>query len=378
MAGQTAAVYVPVKGRGHAITVKQAIALRQLVFGATRPLRSFEAPWSKQGFCFYKRDPLQYGLVQHSGGPCGPLAVVQANVLKQLLASGDGSDWVRPTAAQQQRALAEALGDILWLAGASRGRCVVAVESDSDSDSMMSTSHYRPDNITERLMLYPCPTRERLRDFLTQPGVVQQFMAPRGFGVVLLVYSAMLSRGIGQTREDMASALGEAPTLMGQHSYAGQELVNLLLSGKAVPQVFDGERTLEDSSGSDSVVLRGIPSRCAVGFLTLFEHFGYMEVGQHLKTPQHPLWVVCSESHYSVFFRPRTPTKGSGGFDLYYYDGLAQQDEEIRLTVTPSGNGVTASAKADGDVDLTPPLNHCIHTKWPESTVDWNGTEALL
>lgn len=59
------------------------------------------------------------------------------------------------------------------------------------------------------------------------------------------------------------------------------------------------------------------------------------QVGTHLKTPLYPIWVVCSESHFSVLFglQRELLTNQDKDFDLYYYDGLANQQEEIRLTV---------------------------------------------
>ena len=76
----------------------------------------------------------------------------------------------------------------------------------------------------------------------------------------------------------------------------------------------------------DEFLLRGIPRRSEVGFLTLFEHHDYVHAGSHYKLPQFPIWVVCSESHYSTFFAAKgdaTPlTKQlDGQFDLLYYDG---------------------------------------------------------
>ncbi|KAL2307137.1 hypothetical protein Nmel_000085, partial [Mimus melanotis] len=56
-----------------------------------------------------------------------------------------------------------------------------------------------------------------------------------------------------------------------------------------------------------------------------------------MKTPKYPIWLVCSESHFSVLFCLEkdllSDWKTGRRFDLYYYDGLANQDEEIRLTV---------------------------------------------
>lgn len=63
----------------------------------------------------------------------------------------------------------------------------------------------------------------------------------------------------------------------------------------------------------------------------------FLQVGCFLKTPRFPIWVVCSESHFSVLFslQPEllSDWKTERLFDLYYYDGLANQQEEIRLTV---------------------------------------------
>lgn len=61
------------------------------------------------------------------------------------------------------------------------------------------------------------------------------------------------------------------------------------------------------------------------------------QVGCFLKTPRFPIWVVCSESHFSVLFSLQPELlqdwRTERLFDLYYYDGLANQQEQIRLTV---------------------------------------------
>lgn len=61
------------------------------------------------------------------------------------------------------------------------------------------------------------------------------------------------------------------------------------------------------------------------------------QVGTHLKTPQYPIWVVCCESHYSCLFSRDTVVTADNPpittFDVFYYDGLALQEDEIRLTI---------------------------------------------
>ena len=52
--------------------------------------------------------------------------------------------------------------------------------------------------------------------------------------------------------------------------------------------------------------LKGVPRRALVGFLTLFERQGaegtLLTVGSHYKRPMTPVFVVQSESHYSVLW----------------------------------------------------------------------------
>lgn len=87
-------------------------------------------------------------------------------------------------------------------------------------------------------------------------------------------------------------------------------------------------------------------SLCVFGALYAFLHIcppGF-EVGAYLKTPRYPIWLVCSESHFSVLFGLQRELLASQDpslqFDLYYYDGLANQQEEIRLTVCKCAHSV--------------------------------------
>jgi len=113
-------------------------------------------------------------------------------------------------------------------------------------------------------------------------------------GVILLVYSVILTRGIQNIQSDMDM---EGCTLLNEHGYASQEVINLMLIGAAKSNVHDGDRDL-----GDGFVLKGIEKQSDVGFLTFFEAFGYFSVGKNLKQPRVPIWIVCSESHYSVIF----------------------------------------------------------------------------
>lgn len=193
------------------------------------------------------------------------------------------------------------------------------------------------------------------------------------YGCVLLTLSAILSRSTELVRQDF-----DVPTshLIGAHGYCTQELVNLLLTGKAVSNVFNDVVEL-DSGNGNITLLKGISTRSDIGFLSLFEHYNVCQVGCFLKTPRFPIWVVCSESHFSVLFSQQLELlrdwRTERLFDLYYYDGLANQQEQIRLTID-----TTQTVPEDRDNGLVPPLELCIRTKWKGASVNWNGSEPIL
>jgi len=98
-----------------------------------------------------------------------------------------------------------------------------------------------------------------------------------------------------------------------------------MLVGKASSNCHDGDKQM-----GDDLTLKGIHRKSEIGFLTFYEHFGHFQVGENLKTPVLPIWIVCSESHYSILFSTNIGlastqiTPNSRPFDLIYYDELAR------------------------------------------------------
>ena len=86
-------------------------------------------------------------------------------------------------------------------------------------------------------------------------------------------------------------------SLINEYGYASQELINTMLVGKSATNVHDGDKIM-----GDDLTLKGIHKRSEIGFLTFYEHYGHFEVGDYLKKPVLPIWIVCSESHYSILF----------------------------------------------------------------------------
>lgn len=59
-------------------------------------------------------------------------------------------------------------------------------------------------------------------------------------------------------------------SLLTEHGYASQELLNVLLVGKAVSNVFNGDKDM-----GDNFIIKGVHKNSSIGFLTLFEAYGY-------------------------------------------------------------------------------------------------------
>ena len=148
----------------------------------------------------------------------------------------------------------------------------------------------------------------------------------------------------------------------------------MLLTGRAASNVFDKDVVL--GSGDESTVLKGIHSPSDIGLLTLYEHYQSCRVGEFLKCPLYPIWVICSESHFSLLFsQDLTFSDSTTGVDLLYYDGLARQESMIKLTVDQGVVGRNTSYDAR---ELVSPIEHCIRTKWSGAHINWNGAEPIL
>nr|XP_012591307.2 probable ubiquitin carboxyl-terminal hydrolase FAM188B isoform X2 [Microcebus murinus] len=366
--------------------------IKTLLFGSN--FCCFNEEWKLQSFSFNNTASLKYGIVQKKGGPCGVLAAVQGCVLQKLLFEGDSrancARGLQPSDAHRTRCLTLAIADIVWRAGG-RKRAVVTLASGIQQFS--PTGKYKADGVLETLTLHSLTCYEELVTFL-QHSIHQFEVGP--YGCILLTLSAILSRRcLYMLRRTFPSILlpelapaercavpvhqdFDVPTnyLIGAHGYCTQELVNLLLTGRAVSNVFNDVVEL-DSGDGNITLLRGIAARSDIGFLSLFEHYNVCQVGCFLKTPRFPIWVVCSESHFSVLFSLQQELlcdwRTERLFDLYYYDGLANQQEQIRLTVD-----TTQTTPEDRDNDLVPPLEHCIRTKWKGALVNWNGSDPIL
>jgi ubiquitin carboxyl-terminal hydrolase MINDY-3/4 len=349
---------------------------------------------------------LPWGLLQQHGGPCGVLAAVQAELVRQLLYAsqssvateehGENNDYSNdtdtamsmspspPPAAETDLvtlSLARALGIIIARASLTPSAAVPDAKASSDPSSSSSSSSssasfgalaahivlpvhpnatvglvwedlepwprsHSPSpaaqsssfdsSASPRLATYtitPLPVsstnslskRQRTSDLTSSSAkdslpsriyrlgeAITTFLltpAPENFaslqrpldvferegGVLLLVLSLLQSRGVREASQECDYPATNK--LTAQFGHCSQELINLLLTGQAVSNVFDNTLSL----GGD-MVCRGISSRPSIGYLSQLEALRYCEVGDYYKSPQYPIWVIGSTSHFSVMF----------------------------------------------------------------------------
>ncbi|GMI90575.1 hypothetical protein like AT1G43690 [Hibiscus trionum] len=314
---------------GNELSEEEAYQLFFMVFGSCVS-KDILAQWSNQGIRFSPDPETSMILVQHEGGPCGVLAAIQAFILKHLLFFPDelvkagqsmpqnlssrrlsknqyvaSNNFAAFTEDAKTRALVISMGEILFLCGNNK-RPVIAtlssigdgVEGSEDSLKDVIIAH-----ALEGLSIESASDLHKILrvDTYTTPASAfkrLEAMIPifQGrMGALLFLISALLSRGLDCVQADRDDP--SLPLVTAPFGHASQEIVNLLLCGQAVPNVFDGRMDL-----GGGMFLKGVSANVEVGFLTLLESLNFCKVGQNLKRPKWPIWVVGSESHYTVLF----------------------------------------------------------------------------
>ncbi|XP_033103168.1 ubiquitin carboxyl-terminal hydrolase MINDY-3-like [Anneissia japonica] len=261
--------------------------LKMLVWGNALTDEVFKR-WC-QGFVFSPYEPS--ALLQHEGGPCAVLAPLQAYVLKNLLSTGD--IWRDLDDNQAKDVLLTAIEEVFLCV--SNPPFKLVLESDKqpviadmvENEEVDQSDHAR---FHKTLRVLTLETAAELHQALHSAYDIYVGQ----YGVVLFLYSLLMTKGIANVKNEMEDA--NEPLVDGIYGHGSQSLVNLMLTGNAVSHVFDNEKEV------DGLKMRGITAQPSSGFLTMLEHFRYCEVGWYLKNPTHPIWVLGSETHLTVFF----------------------------------------------------------------------------
>uniref|UniRef100_A0A8C9RJD9 Ubiquitin carboxyl-terminal hydrolase MINDY n=1 Tax=Scleropages formosus TaxID=113540 RepID=A0A8C9RJD9_SCLFO len=294
-----------------------------------------------QGFLFSESEST--ALEQLEGGPCAVIAPVQAFLLKNVLFNYEGSNWREISAEEEQKAvLCHTLCEILERASLNKsGSYCLATWSkgktseenseigDTPPESSRPTEDQQPSALpAEELRFERFHTFIQKRTLNTTGELKEAVLAlydmwRNTYGVLLFLYSVILTKGIENIKNEIEDTL--EPLIDPVYGHGSQSLINLLVTGHAVSNVWDGDR---ECSG---MKLHGIHEQASVGFLTLMESLRYCKVGAFLKSPQFPIWILGSETHLSVFFAKEMA--------LVAPESPSEQARRVFQTFDPEDNG---------------------------------------
>uniref|UniRef100_A0A2M4BJQ1 Ubiquitin carboxyl-terminal hydrolase MINDY n=1 Tax=Anopheles marajoara TaxID=58244 RepID=A0A2M4BJQ1_9DIPT len=319
----------------------------------------------QQGFAFSEYEPS--ALVQRDGGPCCVIAPVQAYLLKTLLMETPGHSFNDLTADKCKTLLIQAVCQILMkcksdmyrivslrsdstneplqmtttttatdgpvmmrqasgsdvpdalgghaLKEAQEARCSPATVDDDDpaahegAASLLATHYYHrriwtPDAFHGRIVYRELEHIDDVQRFYTQ----NFHILTNECGVLLLLYTILQTKGLDSILSEMSDP--SEPLIHDTYGCGSQALINLMLTGRAVPHVWDND---QDVGG---MTLRGINQQADIGFITVMEQLQYCTVGFFYKNPKNPVWVMGSDTHLTVLFSsekrlvsPETPAE---------------------------------------------------------------------
>ncbi|KAG7169479.1 Inactive ubiquitin carboxyl-terminal hydrolase MINDY-4B-like 2 [Homarus americanus] len=319
------------------------VALRRQVFGSADLLGSTENEWLGQSFVFHDGETVEaYSLKMHKTSTKGLAMCVQGFILKHLLFNRRGARVVadptvllRATTKAQEEALVGALSDILWRAG-ERQHAVLCLAQ--ENIYVNDTPSYQSDGCTERIHTFEFKKQDELTFNLKK--YLFEFLADEGNGLLLFLYSLVLSRGFNKLNEDMG---GEEVSLLCTNAIIHPCLATLMLTGRATLFLHNGI-IYEGSEDTMAKPKTGIITRAEVGLLVWRrpEEGGQVNVGSRLKTPSFPVWVTSTNQKSATIITIDTRNQ----------------------TVKEEYN--------------SPYLENLIHTKWQGADVNWNGTAPFV
>ncbi|XP_036043358.1 ubiquitin carboxyl-terminal hydrolase MINDY-3 isoform X3 [Onychomys torridus] len=378
-----------------------------------------------QGFVFSESEGS--ALEQFEGGPCAVIAPVQAFLLKKLLFSSEKSSWRDCSEEEQKELLCHTLCDILesacdssgsyclvsWLRGRTTEETASVAESPAQASCRVEHSSALA---VEELGFERFHALIQKRSFRTvselKDAVLDQYsMWGNKFGVLLFLYSVLLTKGIENIKNSIEDA--NEPLIDPVYGHGSQSLINLLLTGHAVSNVWDGDR---ECSGMQ---LLGIHEQAAVGFLTLMEALRYCK-DMALVAPEAPseqarrvfqtydpedngfiadslledlmkaLDLVSDPEYINLmknkldpeglgiillgpFLQEFFPEQGSSGpesFTVYHYNGLKQSNYNEKVMYVEGTAVVMGFEDPMLQTDDTP-IKRCLQTKWPYIELLW-------
>ncbi|XP_015185282.1 PREDICTED: protein FAM188B2 isoform X1 [Polistes dominula] len=386
---------------GTPIDEETCMMLRTLIFGSCAcPPR---AEWARTGLTLrpYGQN-LAFGLRAPRNTTRGLITAVQAIMLKHFLFKCNTQDsrissdiLLKPSYDRQVEVLCLAISEIIW-------RCAggfVSVNNQNSSCSNLDTKsvsvpkaivalpqktpylqhsvQYFQDGLTETLHLFEFTSIEDLQIFIKR--YLYLFQDEGGPGAKLLLYSAVLSRGLIKVQNDLEDQ--KASILSGCPEEGPISVVVFMLTGRASPHLHNGVINVGDEN-TYAVPQWGILVRSEVGFL-IHEGDGQTSKipGSRLKTPSLPIWVTLCHGHHGVLFNTNKELlrnyHAERRFEVQYFAcGGSHATLTVDTRANENASGVESTSKESIDIAATP-LEKLIRSKWQDAQIQWNGAPLM-
>nr|XP_048280812.1 inactive ubiquitin carboxyl-terminal hydrolase MINDY-4B [Myodes glareolus] len=370
------------KPSGLPISPTMATMLQRSLFG--NAIHVLGSDWRKAHFKFHHPfSDLAFALQVEKGGAQSVQMAVQGSIIKHLLFSREEKhrslhSLRNLSQREQERALAATLAGILWTAGAAQKAIVCFVTRDIHSTSILDCSS---DNFIERLQLFEFSEREAAEKFIYDH--LQCFQGEGSHGVILFLYSLVLSRTFERLQKDLDISTTHLLQPRAGSILCRQAVINMILTGRASPNVFNGYE-----KGRSGETLHGVLARSDVGYLQwgkdTSEDDRLSQVGSMLKTPTFPIWLCNLNGNYGVLFCTNrqllSDWKMERVFDLHFYSGQPSQKKPMHLTIDTHSHHWEGERREDkhGSGRRFSPVEMAIRTKWREATVSWNGASPFF
>ncbi|CAO2613079.1 Inactive ubiquitin carboxyl-terminal hydrolase MINDY-4B [Lemmus lemmus] len=229
------------KLNGLPISPAMATMLQRSLFGNT--VHVLGSDWRKAHFKFHRPfSDLAFALQVEkvTAGAQSIQMAVQGSIIKRLLFSREEKhcslhSLCNLSQREQEQALAATLAGILWTAGAAQKAIVCCVTRDIHSTSILDCSS---DNFIER------------------------FQGEGSHSVILFLYSLVFSRTFERLQKDLDISTTHLLQSRAGSILCRQAVINMILTGRASPNVFNGYE-----KGRSEETLHGVLARSDVGYL---------------------------------------------------------------------------------------------------------------
>ncbi|XP_076656094.1 inactive ubiquitin carboxyl-terminal hydrolase MINDY-4B isoform X2 [Halictus rubicundus] len=385
---------------GKPIEQEICMDLRALVYGSSASPPKPE--WTRTGLTLrpYGQN-LAFGLRAPRNTTRGLVTAVQAIMLKHFLFKCNRQDvranpesLLKPSYDRQIDVLTSSIAEIIWrCAGgfvakssstsanqntenANVPRAVVALPQ--ETVYLQHSVQYFQDGLTETLHLFEFESLDDLEIFVKR--YLYLFQDEGGPGAKLLLYSAVLSRGLSKVRADLEDPKGSI--LSGCPEEGPVSVVILLLTGRASPHLHNGVMHAGDEN-TYAVPQWGVLLRSEIGFLV---HEGDAQMskqpGSRLKTPSLPIWVTLCHGHHGVLFNTNRELlrnyHAERRFEVQYF---TCGGSHATLTVDTRSNSENDSEFEGPGKELTDiaatPLEKLIRSKWQDACIQWSGAPLM-